>query len=443
MLIVEDDPLNQRLLRRIFEGEFHVRVAPDAPAALLEVEREPPSVVILDRGLPSGDGLELLERLRLTHPDLPVIILTGRADVAGAVRAIQLGAVQYLEKPFDRELLLATVHSAVRRRATSLDLARSMGPSTAVQQVIAQVAEVAASPYSVLIHGETGTGKELVARAIHEGSPRRTGPFVAVDCGAIPESLLESELFGHERGAFTGADRARPGSFRIAHGGTLFLDELLNLPLALQAKLLRAVQEREVHPIGAAAAAAVDVRIIAASNRPLPEEVKAGRFRSDLYFRIAEFTIVLPSLRERHGDIAHLARRFVREAADELRRPPPPIDADALALLERHGWPGNVLELRNVIRRAVLASPRSIAAASVSPLLSDVEQPPAPVLSEPPPPGRSLREIAEAAACEAERRAIVEALAACHGNRAQTAKRLQVDAKTLYNKIKRYRIESS
>ena len=296
---------------------------------------------------------------------------------------MKLGAYDYLTKPFDVELLILTLERAVerhrlhsrieelKRQGQGSSLAERMGGSPAIAQVIQQVAQVAESNFTVLVQGETGTGKELVARAIHQQSPRRQSPFVAVDCGAIPETLVESELFGHERGAFTGAQARREGHFQLAKGGTLFLDEIGNVPLATQAKLLRALEQREVHPLGGARAVTVDARIIAATNSELEESVKAGRFRADLYYRLSEFTIALPPLRSRREDIMHLSQRFLDEVSMELRRPVRRISDEAMQVLLHHDWPGNVRELRNVVRKAALlatdvVTPEHIPALSAS-----------------------------------------------------------------------------
>jgi two-component system nitrogen regulation response regulator GlnG len=297
----------------------------------------------------------------------------------------------------------------------------------------------------VLVRGETGVGKELVARAIHEESDRADGPLVAVDCGALPENLIESELFGYERGAFSGADRKKPGQVHLAEGGTLFLDEIGNLPLAMQAKLLRIMQERKILPLGGTTPQAVDVRFVAATNSAL-ETLAPDRFRRDLFFRLAEFTIVVPPLRERREDIASLARFFREEASLELRRPVSSIEPEAMDLLMHHDWPGNVRELRNVIRQAlVLTSDFTIRASDVRPLLGRAAE--AGPQDAPATPGAtdapSLREIAEAAAEAAEKKAIAGALRSAGGNKTHAARLLRVDYKTLHVKMKRYRMGGS
>jgi len=301
---------------------------------------------------------------------------------------------------------------------------------------VEQVRSVAGTGYTVLILGETGSGKELVAQAIHKESERRAHPFVAIDCGAIPEQLLESELFGHEKGAFTGAERKRQGSFRLAQGGTCFLDEVGNLPLNLQAKLLRVLESRQVQAVGGDRSAVLDLRFVAATNDDLQARSAAGQFRADLYFRLAQYTIALPPLRDRPVDIPSLAHRFLAEASVELRRPVQQIVPEALELLQQHPWPGNVRELRNVIRQAVLMSRDLMIGRDVVRVLlgkPGAPRPPAGAATE----GSSLREVATQAAEAAERRAISEALRAAGGNKSHAARALRTDFKTLHLKIKR------
>jgi DNA-binding NtrC family response regulator len=449
LLVIDDDEAGCRLIRRLFADEqMSVLMQHDGERGLACAEAERPDVVLLDVDMPGLSGFDVLPRLLELNPDAPVIMLTGRVEVRTAVRAIRLGAFDYLTKPFDNEEIVLVVRRALETRALRSEvqtlrrqvdervgLASLMGASPQVQAIVEQVRTVAASSFSVLILGETGTGKELVAQAIHRESDRRARPFIALDCGAIPEALLESELFGHERGAFTGADRRKPGQFQLAEGGTLFLDEMGNLPIALQAKLLRALESRQVQAVGAASATKSDVRIVAATNQNLKEHVAQGSFRADLYFRLAQYTISLPLLRDRPGDIAYLAQRFLEEASVELRRPMHEIPPEVSRLLEGHSWPGNVRELRNVIRRAVLESKDLVLhRGTVQRLLGDARSAPGTIH----PPGlaeRSLREIATGAARDAERRAICATLRATGGNKSQAARSLQTDYKTLHTKM--------
>ena len=450
ILVVDDEAEIRSLIGAVLQSKgYEVLDAGDGVAALQRVQREHPAVILLDLNMPRMGGMEALPEIRRLDPEVPVIICTAHTDLATAVQAMKLGAYDYLTKPFDVELLALTLERALernhlrsrieelKRQGQGSSLTERMGGSPAIVQVIQQVAQVAESNFTVLVQGETGTGKELVARAIHQQSARRRAPFVAVDCGAIPETLVESELFGHERGAFTGAQARREGHFQLAKGGTLFLDEIGNVPLATQAKLLRALEQREVHPLGSARAVAVDARIIAATNSELEEGVKAGRFRADLYYRLSEFTITLPPLRSRREDITHLAQRFLDEVSMELRRPVRRISDEAMQALLRHDWPGNVRELKNVIRKAALlatdvVTPEHIPALNAS----------APILPraapEPGGPDLSLREVAELAATQAERDVIRHALESTKGNKSQAARLLRTDYTTLHAKMKRY-----
>jgi two-component system response regulator HydG len=396
------------------------------------------------------DGMAVLERLKDEAPAIPIVMLTGSRDVKDAVRAIKLGAFDYLTKPMDREQVVMVVRRALesramkeeleelRRRAgheTAEDLASRMGRSAAVRALIDQVSLVATSNFTVLILGETGTGKELVAQALHALSDRRRRPFVALDCGAIPEALLESELFGHEKGAFTGADRRKEGRFRLAEGGTCLLDEIGNLPLPLQAKLLRVLESGQVQAVGADHTMPMNVRFIAATNNDLQERAAQGAFRSDLYFRLAQYSIRLPPLRERHEDIPFLAMRFVQEASTELRHPIETIVPPAIDVLVAHPWPGNVRELRNVMRRAVLQTTGlAVKADTVRAVLGELagERVAAPAGVA----GASLRDVASQAAAAAERHAICEALRASAGNKSVAARALKTDYKTLHVKMK-------
>jgi DNA-binding NtrC family response regulator len=448
LLVIDDDEGSCRLVEAIFKSEgLDVIAAHAGKPGVRRVLSDRPDVVLLDLHLPDFDGLELLENLRAQFPALPIVMLTAHRELKTAVRATRLGAFDYLTKPVDAEELVAIVGRALEKVALEREvedlrrqvgdagsLAHQMGPSNEIEQVIDQVKVVAASNFTVLVLGETGAGKELVVQAIHRQSERQKKPFVAVDCGAIPEHLLESELFGHEKGAFTGAERRRDGRFQLAQGGTLLLDEVGNLPMSLQAKLLRVLESRQVQPVGAAKAASMDVRFVAATNHDLQARVAGGAFRADLYFRLAQYTIAIPALRERSADIAYLAQRFVDEASVELRRPVQHIAPEALLLLQRCAWPGNVRELRNVIRRAVLqTNDLAISRDLVRALLGkpDVEKDMSPKKAE-----RSLRVIADEAAKAAERSAICETLRVTQGNKSQAAKALRTDYKTLHLKMK-------
>jgi DNA-binding NtrC family response regulator len=448
LLVVDDDAASCRLVAAIFRDEnIEVAIAPNGTIGLACADELAPDVILLDIQMPDLDGIEVLTRLRPQERGVPVIMLTAEHDVKLAVRAIQLGAFDYHTKPVDQDELLLVVKRALETRALRTEvaelrrqlaqgggLAHQMGPSLAVQRVIEQIATVAATSFSVLVLGETGTGKELVAQAIHRQSRRSAQPFIALDCGAIPETLIESELFGHEKGAFTGADRRRRGQFELAAGGTVFLDEIGNLPMPLQAKLLRALEARSVQRVGGGEPTPIDVRFIAATNDDLQKRATDGAFRPDLFFRLAQYTVPLPPLRERRDDIAHLARRFLEEVCVELRRPVIAIAPEAMALLEEHDWPGNVRELRNVIRQAVLEAKGTVLArATVQRFATRAAARKAHPEAV---PGRSLKEAADAAARDAEREVIAEMLRTTRGNKAEAARLLRTDYKTLHVKMK-------
>ena len=455
ILVVDDEPDIRAVLGEcLIAAGFETQEAGDGEEAVAAVQAERPAVILLDVVMPRQGGLETLPELKRIAPDVPVIMCTAYMDVPTAVRAMQLGAYDYLTKPFDPALLLLTIKRAVERgellaridelksQGEGISLADRMGGSRPIESVIQQVAQVARSNFTVLVQGETGTGKELVARAIHNQSPRRDKPFVAVDCGAIPETLVESELFGYEKGAFTGAVRRKDGRFQAAAGGTLFLDEVGNLPLPTQAKLLRALEERQVTPLGATRAVSVDARIIAASNADLEDATRGGRFRPDLYYRLNEFGISLPALRDRREDVAHLARRFLDEVSMELHRPVHGITDDAMELLRRHDWPGNVRELKNVIRKAALLA-TDLITPEFLPSLAAPRAAGQPAVAAPAVGGElSLREVSEVATADAERRAIRQALEAARGNKSQAARLLRTDFTTLHAKMKRYAISA-
>jgi two-component system nitrogen regulation response regulator GlnG len=455
VLAVDDDADTRMLLEEVLaEHGFTPALAPDARTGLDLVGRRPPAVLLLDLDMPGMGGLDALPEFKALDPELPVIVLTGVVAVSAVVEAMRRGAYDYLTKPWRAEDLVLRLNRAIERRALTAEvrslrrklreaasLRELMGPSPAVADVVRQVDQVAGSILTVLIQGETGTGKELVARAIHAQSGCGEGPFVAVDCGAIPDTLMESELFGHEKGAFTDAHARKPGRFQQAAGGSLFLDEISNLSPTTQAKLLRVLQERRVQPLGATTAQPVDVRVIAATNVPLETEMRAGRFRQDLYYRISEFVITLPPLRDRPGDVRHLASRFLAETRMELKRPVRGISEEAIALLETRRWPGNVRELRNVVRRAVLLSTDVVGPEALGPL-TDGAASAAGAAGEVAGPRRSLKEAAEQAAILAERQAIREALGTAGGNKSEAARLLRTDYKTLHVKMKRYGLSS-
>ena len=456
ILVADDDPLNRRVVEATFRAEgFRVDSAEDGEVALARVAAEPPEVILLDMRMPGLSGLETLGRLRRLAPDIPVIMLTSHGDIETAVEATKLGAYDFLTRPInDEELVLRVRHALEHRRLKdeirnlrdrvdgSGPLGRLIGASAGMRALVQQIRKVASSGMTALILGETGTGKELVSRAIHHESGRGDQPFVAIDCGAIPDALVESELFGYEKGAFSGAERRREGRFLLAQGGSIFLDEIGNLPLPLQAKLLRVLQEREIHPLGAARPLPLDVRFIVATNESLEARVARGAFRQDLYYRLAEMTIRVQPLRERADDVALLARHFLEEANVEHKRSVVAFSDEAVALLCAHRWPGNVRELRNLVRRVVMEAQAPIVSAAEIASLLGAGGPAAAEPSAPPPTSGSLKEIAEAAAAAAERRAILDALRATGGNKSKAARLLQVDFKTLHVKMRKLGIDS-
>jgi two-component system response regulator HydG len=368
ILVVEDDREMLAVLRRHLEMEgFSVRTATSGPEAIDALGREDYHVVLTDLVLNNGDGIEVLGAARHQRPDARVLLMTAFGTLESAIEAIRQGAYDYLTKPFKLGEVTLAVNRALEDRRLRREnerlraeleqeqgLGRILGSSPVIRAVVEQIEAVADSDASVLLLGESGTGKELAARALHWGSSRRGEPFVAVNCGAIPENLLEAELFGHEKGAFTGADRKRQGLFAAAHRGTLFLDEVAELPVALQVKLLRAVQERAVRPVGSTALVSVDVRLISASNRDLPSLVQQERFREDLYYRLAVVPIRLPALRDRLEDLQMLAERFLERAARRLGKRLAGFSEDAALWMAAHRWPGNVRELENIVERAAV-----------------------------------------------------------------------------------------
>ncbi|MBP7096819.1 MAG: sigma-54-dependent Fis family transcriptional regulator, partial [Spirochaetia bacterium] len=380
ILVVDDEPGIRTTVREVLEDErYRVLVAEDGQAALDALELDPVDLVVLDVWLPRVGGMDVLAKIKESRPGLETIVISGHASVDMAVQALKLGAFDFVEKPISLDRLLAAVRNALairELRAENRRLKRAVAPalelvgsSAAMETVRSLVEQSARSDARVLISGENGTGKELVARSIHERSERSDGPFVAVNCAAIPDALIESELFGHEKGAFTDAASRRIGRFEAARSGTLFLDEVADMSLAAQAKVLRAIQELRFERVGGEETIEADVRVIAATNKNLRSEIDAGRFREDLYFRLAVVPIEIPPLRERPGDAVELAERFLSDAA----RPGSPLrtfSLEAARLIAGHPWPGNVRELRNFVERVdVLSDEGSISGETVARLL--------------------------------------------------------------------------
>ncbi|CAN5876707.1 sigma-54 dependent transcriptional regulator [soil metagenome] len=366
ILVVDDEPTVRFALTELLAEAGHsVREAEHAPAALAALDGDEADLVISDLNMPAMSGMALLEEVRTRHPTTLFILLTAHGDERTAVEALQLGAFHYIPKPFDNDEVLALVIRArellaLRREnqrlrdELNLGVAGIVGSSPALRELLRMVQRVAPTDVTVLLTGESGTGKELVARALHDGSPRAAAPFIALNCSALPADLVEAELYGHVRGAFTGADRDREGLFAAADGGTLFLDEVGELAPAAQAKLLRALEERTITPVGTTQTHAVDVRVVAASNRPLERLVDEARFRPDLLYRLSVVQLELPPLRERREDVPALAAHFIAHYAERHGRPPLPLSETARRALQVWDWPGNVRELRNAIERAVV-----------------------------------------------------------------------------------------
>ncbi len=441
LLIVEDDDeMRSYLQEELAERGYEVFGAAGGEEALERAAHADVDVVITDLMMPEMKGSELLEKMHARDRDLPIVIITAFGSIDSAVDAIKAGAYHYLAKPFRFEQLLATVEGALREKRLKDELRRLrdafeerrftiVAHSPSMKKVLDLIQRAAAAGTPVLLTGESGTGKELLARALHSESPRRTGPFLAVNCSAIPETLLESQLFGHRRGAFTDAREDRRGLFQEAGGGTILLDEIGDMPRSLQGKLLRVLQEKEVHPIGAPAPVQVDVRIVAATNRDLEVLVADGRFRNDLYYRLNVITIRVPALRERSEDLVPLVAHFLEKHGRRLGRSGCTLSSEAMDVLRRHPWPGNVRELENAIERALVLGRDDVLWVGDLPETFRSRATGAPRLDGQP---VSLSEV--------EREYILKTLRAVRGNKAAAARVLGVDRKTLYRKLDLYGI---
>ena len=437
LLIVEDDPALLTQMTWAFEQYAPVS-AGDREAALAQLRRHRPAVVTMDLGLPPHadeptEGFRLLQEILAAAPETKVIVLTGQNEQQNAIAAVGNGAYDFYSKPFQPELLSLMIERAyrlhelqaqnrnllARRGAGALGEILTRDPQ--MMKVCGTVERVAASNATVMLLGESGTGKELLARGVHSQSARREARFVAINCAAIPENLLESELFGYERGAFTGAAKQTPGKIELAHRGTLFLDEIGDLPAALQAKILRFLQDRTIERLDGRQEIAVDVRVVCATHQDLRAMIAQGRFREDLYYRLAEIVVSIPPLRERKGDSALLARAFVRQYAEEHKRPSPTLLAEALAAIEAHSWPGNVRELQNCAKRAVIMAEGNLLRAADFGLAPKHEEP------------RTLKDVRD----EAERDAIVRVLSLVNGNLSRAAELLGISRPTLYDLLNR------
>ncbi|HEX8853441.1 MAG TPA: sigma-54 dependent transcriptional regulator [Pyrinomonadaceae bacterium] len=447
VLIVDDEPFIAESLGEMLGGwGYETEIASDGLGALARAEEFRPSVVITDVLMPNLDGFGLLRELREQQPEAAVILLTGQGSVEMAMRAIQEeGAYHYFEKPLDFDKLRLVVERAVEHAETRREndaLRRQLrdrgtfgelvGVSEPMRQVYAIIEQVASSSASVLITGESGTGKELVARTMHNLSPRRRAPFIAINCSAIPETLMESELFGHEKGAFTGAASRRQGCFELANSGTLLLDEIAEMPPLLQAKLLRVLEERAVRRLGGSQEIPIDVRVLAATNRDPHEAVRRGDFREDLLYRLNVITIELPPLRRRKEDLPLLAQHLVAQLAERHQRPARFLTPAALEALQSHHWPGNVRELRNVVERAVIiCSGEAIERHHLAPYPLDQRQKAREQDTITLPVGTPIEEV--------ERQMILRTLQKTDNNKTRAAELLQISLKTLHNKLRAYR----
>jgi DNA-binding NtrC family response regulator len=438
LLIVDDDPIVRDSLGQWFDSEgYQVETIASGREVLSQAARDRWDLALLDIKMPGMDGMELQSRLREIDPELPLIIMTGYASVDTAVQALKNGAYDYITKPFDPDELVHLVRRALEHRAVKREVVRLrenlqevfprsdlIGQGPAMKRVTELIETVAPTDATVLVTGESGTGKEIVARAVHALSPRRYMPMVVIHCGALTETLLESELFGHERGAFTGAQCRKKGKFEVADGGTVFLDEIADISLRVQTDLLRVLQEKEIVRVGGTQPVPVDFRCIAATNKRLEDLVKEGTFRPDLYYRLNVFTIDLPPLRERREDIPLLVAHFIDKISSSMNRPAPRVSAAAMDLLLDYGWPGNVRELENAVERALLISREPELPPSAFPFqmrggpAADTES------------GRTLEEV--------ERRHIQKVLEETAWNLSRAARVLDIDRTTLYNKLKRY-----
>ncbi len=445
ILVVDDEESQRTMLRAVLQAEgYAVEEAATGAAALHSVTERGYDLILLDLRLAQENGLEVLRGIKRQCPRLPILLITAYASIKTAVEAMKEGAYDYLTKPLDIEELLLTIAKALDHytlQAENVQLKAQMeaqkrfpdilATSAAMQRVLESVILVSPTEATVLITGESGTGKDMIARAIHRHSSRCTGPYIPVNCAALPESLLESELFGHERGAFTGAVERHPGRFERAHGGTLFLDEVTQLIPAMQAKLLRVLQDQTFERVGGTKPLRVDVRIIAATNADLPELVRQGTFREDLYYRLNVFPLHLPPLRERKEDIPPLVEYFLQQFQTKHQRPVKGFTPKAFDCLVRYAWPGNIRELKNTIERAlILTRGEYITPAELPPSLQSAEE----ASSESPAlrPGISIKEL--------ERELIRKTLETTRGNRTLAAEMLGITRATLYNKLKEYHL---
>jgi DNA-binding NtrC family response regulator len=461
ILIIDDEvDLCQSLLRLLEKEEYKVFVAYSGEEGLVKVKENLPDLVLLDLKMSGIGGIETLEKIIAMDKDIPVIMLTAYQTVESAVKAMKLGAYDYINKPFNIEELKIVIKKALRERNLSREVIslrhhirekysfhNIIGKSDKIKEVLYKIEKVAPTNATVLIRGDSGTGKELIAKTIHQHSPRRDKPFIAIDCTSMPETLIESELFGHTKGAFTGAAAKRIGKFELAQGGTFFLDEIGNLSVNIQAKLLRALQEREIIPIGDNYPVKIDVRVIIASNTNLEEGIKQGNFREDLYYRINVFSIPLPTLQERKEDIPLLVFHFLNQFNPIFGKKIKDISEECMKLLIDYSWPGNIRELQNVIQQAIIMAEDIILPEHLPDFVAenkvDANLNPASVSGEGNnifPTDFSLKNHIDQLSRDAERRIILEMLKKTNWNKAEAARLLKMNYKTLYLKIKEFKL---
>ena len=447
ILLVEDKAeLREMLATALRRMKYEVTPTGNVTEAMAALARQSFSAVLTDLKLPAGSGMDVLRAALEADPAMPVVLMTAYGSIADAVAAMRDGAFDFIQKPIDLEHLRHLLGRAIERQqllrenlvlkeehARRVGLPRIVGEHPSMQAAAREMQRIAATESTVLLLGESGTGKELFARAIHQLSPRAAKPFVALNCAAIPESLVENELFGHERGAFTGADRRAPGKFELAHGGTIFLDEIGELPAAVQSKLLRVLEEHVVERLGGSQPFRADVRVVAATNRDLQQAADAGEFRRDLYYRLAVFPIRIPPLRERGDDVLLIAEKFLERFRRELRKKALKLAPDAVAALRAHNWPGNVRELQNVLERAAILNDGELTAAHLG-LAANVRAAAATA-------GDSLPAASSRAVQEVERAKIEATLRECKWNKTAAAQRLGISYKTLLNKIHAYGLD--
>jgi DNA-binding NtrC family response regulator len=454
LLIVDDEPNICRVLAAVLRRTgYNARTAPDGAQAMAELKLREYSVVITDLKMPRFDGMQLLDHIQEHYPDTPVIIITAHGSIGGAVDALKKGAFDYITKPFEQDDIRAVVEKAILMRERNLEETHTtqehdattgrygiIGTTPEMGQAYTIIERVASQPSTVLVTGESGTGKELIAKALHNFGDRRDAPFIKINCAAIPKDLLESDLFGYEKGAFTGADNSKPGRFELADGGTLFLDEIGEVPVDMQVKLLRAVQESAFERVGGITTISVDVRLVAATNRNLLEAIEEGTFREDLYYRLNVVPIHLPPLRDRLADVPLLAEHFLRKYNERLGKNITGISAAAVIALQGYGWPGNIRELENLIERMVLFADADIIDEEDLPddVIDRSARSPIAPIHLPAAPNTGLKEAVKATVSQLEKQYITQALTETNHNVTKAAKMLQISRKSLQNKMKEF-----